>query len=131
MNEQTEIMEQPVNPPVAVNDVPVSARSPEVRTSAVITPQAGCATCGGSEGEPQWWRHSFLCLCHRPGRSALPEPRCGKGVRPGDRTDRHRRENRSRDFPYGSVQAREPLPDTPTVLGADDPGAGNLPAAVL
>lgn len=50
MNDQTETMEQPVNPPVAVNDVPASAWTPEVRTSAVISPQAGCATCGGSGG---------------------------------------------------------------------------------
>ena len=32
------------------------------------------------------------------------------------------------DLPRRSVQAREPLPRAPTVLGADHPGAGNLPA---
>ena len=39
MNEQTETMEQPVNPPLAMNDTPASIQSPEVRTSVVITPQ--------------------------------------------------------------------------------------------
>ena len=38
------------------------------------------------------------CLRHRPGRSALPEPCRGKGIRPGDGTDGHRRENRSATF---------------------------------
>ena len=46
MNEQTETMEQPENPPVTVNDVPTSVRSPEVRTSAVISPQSAGGTCG-------------------------------------------------------------------------------------
>jgi hypothetical protein len=47
MNEQTETLDQPVNPPVQISGVPASARSPETRTGAVIAPQAGCATCGG------------------------------------------------------------------------------------
>ena len=46
MNEQTETMEQPVNPPLAMNDTPASIQSPEVRTSAVITPQGGGGSCG-------------------------------------------------------------------------------------
>ncbi len=50
MQEQTETMEKPVNPPVAVNDAPTSVRSHEIRASISITPQAGCATCGGTQG---------------------------------------------------------------------------------
>lgn len=50
MNEQTETMEQPVNQPVAVNDVPASAQSHNARASTSIAPQAGCATCGGTRG---------------------------------------------------------------------------------
>jgi hypothetical protein len=46
MNEQTEMMEQLANTPIGVNDVPASARSPEVRTGAVITPQGGGESCG-------------------------------------------------------------------------------------
>jgi len=50
MNEQTEAMEQPENPPIVVTDVPTSVRSPEVGTNAVISPQSGCASCGGQGG---------------------------------------------------------------------------------
>jgi len=46
MNEQTETMEQPRNPPLAMNDTPASIQSPEVRTSVVITPQGGGGSCG-------------------------------------------------------------------------------------
>ncbi|MFA5921319.1 MAG: hypothetical protein WC856_08510 [Methylococcaceae bacterium] len=46
MNEQTETMEQPVNPPLAMNDTPANIQSPEVRTSVVITPQGGGGSCG-------------------------------------------------------------------------------------
>ena len=53
MNEQTEAMEQPMQPmdqPVKVNDVRAAAPHAEARTSALISPQAGCATCGGAGG---------------------------------------------------------------------------------
>ena len=50
MNEQTETMEQPMEQPVQANDVPAVAPSPEARTGTAITPQAGCATCGGAGG---------------------------------------------------------------------------------
>ena len=50
MNEQTETMEQPMNQPVKVNDVRGVAPHPEARTSTLISPQAGCATCGGTGG---------------------------------------------------------------------------------
>lgn len=46
MNEQTDTLEQPENSPVLMNDVPASARFPDTRTSAVITPQGGGGTCG-------------------------------------------------------------------------------------
>ena len=46
MNEQTETLEQPVNPSVTVDDVPASARFPAAPSSTAITPQAGCASCG-------------------------------------------------------------------------------------
>jgi hypothetical protein len=52
MNEQTETVEQTANPPVAMNDIPMSAWSPQDCTSAVISPQSGGGTCGcgGSAG---------------------------------------------------------------------------------
>jgi len=50
MNEQTETMEQPMEQPVKVNDALAVTPYPEARTTPTITPQAGCATCGGSEG---------------------------------------------------------------------------------
>ena len=50
MNEQTETMEQPMGQPVKVNDVRGVAPHPEARTSTLISPQAGCATCGGTGG---------------------------------------------------------------------------------
>lgn len=50
MNEQTETKEQPMEQPVKVNDVSAVAPYPEACTTPTITPQAGCATCGGSEG---------------------------------------------------------------------------------
>ena len=50
MNEQTETMEQPTDQPVRVNDVRAVAPHAEARTSALISPQAGCATCGGTGG---------------------------------------------------------------------------------
>jgi hypothetical protein len=51
MNEQTETMEQPIEQPVKANDVRSVAPYPEARTSTAITPQAGCATCGGAGAE--------------------------------------------------------------------------------
>ena len=50
MNEQTETMEQTIEQPVKVNDVRTVATYPETRSTTTIAPQAGCATCGGSEG---------------------------------------------------------------------------------
>ena len=51
MNEQTETIEQSMdNRPVKENDAPTVSPYPEARTSSPITPQAGCATCGGQEG---------------------------------------------------------------------------------
>jgi len=50
MNEQTETMEQPIAQPVKVNDVRTVAPYHETHTTSTITPQGGCATCGGSEG---------------------------------------------------------------------------------
>jgi len=44
MNEQTETVEQTANPPVAMNDIPMSAWSPQDCTSAVISPQSGGGT---------------------------------------------------------------------------------------
>ena len=52
MNEQTETMEQPENPPIQMSDIQVNARFPETRTSSVIAQQmggAGCG-CGGASG---------------------------------------------------------------------------------
>lgn len=48
MNEQTETMDQPIESPVKANDVRSVAPYPEARTTTTITPQGGCATCGGS-----------------------------------------------------------------------------------
>ena len=48
MNEQNETMEQPTEQPATANDVRPVAPSPEARASTSITPQAGCATCGGT-----------------------------------------------------------------------------------
>jgi hypothetical protein len=50
MNEQTETMERPMEQPVKLNDLLAAAPYPEASTAKTITPQAGCATCGGSEG---------------------------------------------------------------------------------
>jgi hypothetical protein len=49
MNEQTEAIEEPMDQPVKVNDGRAAAPYPEART-AWISPQAGCATCGGPGG---------------------------------------------------------------------------------
>lgn len=47
MNEQTETMEQSMdNRQVKENDAPTTSLHPEVRTRTLITPQAGCASCG-------------------------------------------------------------------------------------
>lgn len=51
MNEQTETMERPMEQPVKVNDVRSVAPYPEARTTTTITPQGGCATCGGTGAE--------------------------------------------------------------------------------
>ena len=51
MNEQTETIEQSMdNRQVKENDAPTASPHSEARTSRVLTPQAGCATCGGSGG---------------------------------------------------------------------------------
>src|SRR5688572_11698243 len=50
MNEQTKTMDQPIKPPVKTNDVRAVGTYPEARTSSTISPQAGCATCGGPGG---------------------------------------------------------------------------------
>jgi hypothetical protein len=46
MNAQTEMREQPANPPITTNDVQPSAPAPEPRKVAVIAQQVGCPTCG-------------------------------------------------------------------------------------
>ena len=49
MSEQTETLEQSGEPrPVQENDAPTVSSYPEARTSALITPQGGCGTCGSS-----------------------------------------------------------------------------------
>jgi hypothetical protein len=49
MNEQNETIGQSVeNSPGKENDAPTVSPYPAARTSMSITPQAGCATCGGS-----------------------------------------------------------------------------------
>ena len=50
MNEQNETMEQPTQQPATTNDVRPVASSQEAGASTSITPQAGCATCGGTGG---------------------------------------------------------------------------------
>jgi PatG Domain len=51
MSERTETLEQSVEPrPVQENDAPTVSPYPEARTSALITPQGGCGTCGSSGG---------------------------------------------------------------------------------
>ena len=51
MNEQTEALEPSMdNRQVTKNDAPTASPSPGGRTSRLVTPQAGCATCGSSEG---------------------------------------------------------------------------------
>lgn len=47
MNEQTEAMQQPADQAIEMNDVRSVAPQAEARASALISPQAGCATCGG------------------------------------------------------------------------------------
>jgi hypothetical protein len=49
MREPTDTPEQPANPPVQMNDVPTNVRSPDVRTSAVVSPPAGDGACGCGE----------------------------------------------------------------------------------
>lgn len=51
MNEQTETMDRPIEQSVKANDVRAVAPYPEVHTSTTITPQGGCATCGGARAE--------------------------------------------------------------------------------
>jgi hypothetical protein len=51
MNEQTEIIEQSMDSrPAKKNVLPIASPYSEARTSMLVTPQAGCGTCGGSEG---------------------------------------------------------------------------------
>jgi PatG Domain len=51
MSEQIETIEQPVHPSVQTIDVTTSKLvNPEIRSDTMVSPQAGCATCGGSEG---------------------------------------------------------------------------------
>lgn len=51
MNEQVETMELPDNTPAQLNDALSSTLiPPEIRGNSMVSPQAGCATCGGSEG---------------------------------------------------------------------------------
>ena len=51
MNEQTETIEQSINNrQVKENDAPTISPHSEARTNTLLTPQAGCATCGGSGG---------------------------------------------------------------------------------
>jgi hypothetical protein len=50
MIEQNEMMERSTEQTATANDVRSVAPPPEPRTSALITPQAGCPTCGGSGG---------------------------------------------------------------------------------
>jgi hypothetical protein len=51
MNEQNETTERLMhNQPVKENDAPTVSSYPETHFSSPITPQAGCATCGGAEG---------------------------------------------------------------------------------
>ena len=51
MNEATETIEPSIDHrQVKKNDAPTVSPSPEVRSGRSITPQAGCATCGGSAG---------------------------------------------------------------------------------
>ena len=46
MNEPTETMEQPRQPPVEANDVPARRAVSGSPRECVIAPQAGCGTCG-------------------------------------------------------------------------------------
>jgi hypothetical protein len=46
MNEQTETLNQPATAAIAANDMPASARRPEVRADNAIAPQTGDAACG-------------------------------------------------------------------------------------
>jgi hypothetical protein len=50
MNEQIDTLEQPENLAPRINDVQASMQPSEARTGTVVSPQAGCATCGASEG---------------------------------------------------------------------------------
>ena len=51
MNEQTEALEPSMdNRQVTTNDAPIASPSPGGRTSRLVAPQAGCATCGGAGG---------------------------------------------------------------------------------
>jgi hypothetical protein len=51
MREQDETIEESMeHRPVKENDVPSISPYPEARTSRLITPQAGCGTCGSSGG---------------------------------------------------------------------------------
>ncbi len=50
MNEQTEAMQQPANQAIKMNDARAVMPHAGARASALISPQAGCATCGGEEG---------------------------------------------------------------------------------
>jgi hypothetical protein len=50
MNEQIDTLEKPVNLATSINDVHASVQPSESSTVTLVSPQAGCATCGGSEG---------------------------------------------------------------------------------
>jgi hypothetical protein len=51
MNEQPETVEQTVTPPLAISDIPACIQSPEVHTSAVVTPQGGAVELVVVEGQ--------------------------------------------------------------------------------
>jgi hypothetical protein len=46
MNEQTETLNQPATAAIAANDMPASARWPEVRADNAVAPQTGDGACG-------------------------------------------------------------------------------------
>ena len=62
MNEQTEAMQQPADQAVQMNDARDVATHAGARASALISPQAGCATCGGDKGAEE----------SRPNGGAIP-----------------------------------------------------------
>jgi hypothetical protein len=52
MNEQTDNSVQLMEQPITRQEVQPAAPTPEVRPNTAISPQAGCATCGGAAGMP-------------------------------------------------------------------------------